>query len=260
MITSPKEIIARRLLKQAEWCERLGSRLYSTLLRHAAEDVRSAGVCYAVLHDHYDDPPDSALALRFLGAVHRLALQKKAPRLAACYPSAGGHSDCDGLWPAFRSVVREHTAPLRKLVDRPVQTNEVGRLGLLCSQAASRLCLHPQRRPARKVLQKVLEDGLRPGWSAGLAFSRSAPYRGAQPAQAGHRRSVCMEITGHKTASTFRRYDIKSQRDLAEAAAKLDEKRNLLAEKEQSSSRKAENCTENDAMPDIRIPAVVLPN
>src|SRR5262245_41581203 len=73
-MTAPAEMFARRLLKQAEWCERLGSTLYSTLLRHAAEDVRARGVCCAVLHDHHDDPPDSALALRFLGAVHRLVL------------------------------------------------------------------------------------------------------------------------------------------------------------------------------------------
>jgi len=127
----PDEIVARRLLKQAEWCERLGSTLYSTLLRHAAEDVRAGGVCCAVLHGHHDDPPDSALALRFLGAVHRLVLEEKAPQLAACYPSAGGDSDCDDLWPTFRGAVQDHEAVLRELVHRPVQTNEVGRCAAL---------------------------------------------------------------------------------------------------------------------------------
>jgi hypothetical protein len=127
MMIAPNEVVARRLLKQAEWCEELGSRLYSTLLHQAAEDVRNEGACFAVLHDHHEDSPDSALALRFLGAVHRLVLQEKAPQLAACYPSAGGDSDCDELWPAFHAVVRQHTAVLRELVGRPVQTNEVGR-------------------------------------------------------------------------------------------------------------------------------------
>lgn len=131
MITAASEIVARRLLKQAEWCKTLGSRLYSTLLRQAAEDVRARGVCYAVLYDHHDDPSDSALALRFLGAVHRLVLQKKAPQLAACYPSVGGDSSCDELWPAFHSVVRQHAAALRELVRHPVQTNEVGRCAAL---------------------------------------------------------------------------------------------------------------------------------
>jgi hypothetical protein len=130
-MTAPNEIVARRLLKQAEWCEGLGSSLYSILLRHAAEDVRAAGVCSAVLHDHHDDPPDSALALRFLGAIHRLVLQEKAPQLAACYPSMGGDSNRDDLWPRFRAVVQLHQAVLRELVDRPVQTNEVGRCAAL---------------------------------------------------------------------------------------------------------------------------------
>jgi len=130
-MTAPDEIVARRLLKQAEWCERLGSSLYSTLLRHAAEDVRAGGVCGAVLQDHHDDPPGSALGLRFLGAVHRLVLQEKAPQLAACYPSAGGDSNCDDLWPRFRGVVQHHQAALRELVHRPVQTNEVGRCAAL---------------------------------------------------------------------------------------------------------------------------------
>lgn len=130
-MTAPNEIVARRLLKQAEWCERLGSRLYSSLLREAAEDVRAAGVCCAVLHDHRDDPRDSALALRFLGAVHRLVLQGKAPQLAACYPSARGDSDRDDLWPRFHAVVQQHAAVLRELVHRPVQTNEVGRCAAL---------------------------------------------------------------------------------------------------------------------------------
>jgi hypothetical protein len=130
-MTAPNEIVALRLLRQAEWCETLGSSLYSTLLRHAAEDVRAAGVCCALLHDHYNDPPDSALALRFLGAVHRLVLQGKAPQLAACYPSAGGDSNCLDLWPRFRAVVQLHQTVLRELVHLPVQTNEVGRCAAL---------------------------------------------------------------------------------------------------------------------------------
>jgi hypothetical protein len=130
-MTAPNEIVARRLLKQAKWCQRLGSRLYSTLLRQAAEDVRAAGVCWAVLHDHHEDAPGSALALRFLGAVHRIVLQGQAPQLAACYPSAGGDRDCDDPWPPFQAVVQEQAAVLRKLVHRPVQTNEVGRCAAL---------------------------------------------------------------------------------------------------------------------------------
>lgn len=130
-MTAPNEIVARRLLKQAEWCQELGSHLYSTLLRQAAEDVRAGGACWEVLRDHHDDPAGSALALRFLGAVHRIVLQGQAPQLAACYPSAGGDGDCADPWPRFRAVVQQQAAELRKLVDRPVQTNEVARCAAL---------------------------------------------------------------------------------------------------------------------------------
>jgi len=130
-MTAAKEIIAQLLLKQAEWCKKLDSQLYSELLCEAAADVRALGVCWKVLHDHHDDPPGSALALRFLGAVHRLALEGNAPELAACYPSMGGDADCAGLWSRFHAVVDQHAAALRDLVHFPVQTNEVGRCAAL---------------------------------------------------------------------------------------------------------------------------------
>jgi hypothetical protein len=156
MVIAPNEIVAQRLLRQADWCEKLGSRLYASLLRHASADVRAEGVCYEVLHGHHDDPPGSALALRFLGGVHRLVLQKKAPALAACYPSAGGDSNCDGLWPAFRAVVQQHIGVLRELVCRPVQTNEVGRCAALLGGF-----LHVARRTG--VPLRLLEVGAAAG-------------------------------------------------------------------------------------------------
>ncbi|HKR95413.1 MAG TPA: DUF2332 domain-containing protein [Candidatus Angelobacter sp.] len=128
---TPSEIIACRLLRQAEWCEKLGSNLYSQLLRESAADVRGLGVCWAVLQDHHADPPGSALALRFLGAVHRLVLEGKSPQLAACYPSMGGDAGCDDLWPRFQKFVGEHEIELRRLVHLPVQTNEVSRCAAL---------------------------------------------------------------------------------------------------------------------------------
>jgi len=76
--------------------------------------------------------------------------------------------------------------------------------------------------------------------------------------------SVAMKISGHKTASIFRRYDIIEQADLADAAARLDVKQESQAATElvfgQSLGRTDEDSTKNDAGTDHRLTAAVLPN
>lgn len=84
---------------------------------------------FAVLAGHQDDPGPSALALRLMGAVHRLVLSGRAPELAKHYPSAGGAAG--DAWPAFLGVLHERRDELRGLVERPVQTNEPGRCAAL---------------------------------------------------------------------------------------------------------------------------------
>ena len=116
---------------QASWCERLGSPLYAVLLARAAEDCERGGPVWEVLHGREDDPPGSALALRFMGAVHRLVLEGRAPELARVYPSAGGDPAAGDEWAAFRVAVAANATELRALVLRPVQTNEVGRSAAL---------------------------------------------------------------------------------------------------------------------------------
>lgn len=80
---------------------------------------------YGVLRGHEDDSGPSVLALRLMGAVHRLVLRGDAPELAARYPSTGGRPT--DAWPAFLDVLRDHRDELRELVQHPVQTNEPGR-------------------------------------------------------------------------------------------------------------------------------------
>src|SRR5438034_5449361 len=77
------------------------------------------------------DARASALALRFMGAVHRLVLEGRAPALARHYPSAGGEAGLEGAWAAFRDTLEQHRDTLRALVTSPVQTNEVGRSAAL---------------------------------------------------------------------------------------------------------------------------------
>jgi hypothetical protein len=116
---------------QAEACADLGSPMYAALLDRAAEDLAVGGVVASMLVGHHDDPGPSGLALRLLGSVHRLVLQGRADELAAFYPSVGGRWDLDAAWPAFERLLRDHPEDVREVLDRPPQTNEVGRAGAL---------------------------------------------------------------------------------------------------------------------------------
>lgn len=101
---------------QAGHCARLGSPLYADLLERAAEDAEAGGPVARALEGHEGDPPSSMLALRLMGAVHRRLLEGVVPEMS---------------WPAFRRALTEDDAAIRSLLDRPVQTNEVGRCGAL---------------------------------------------------------------------------------------------------------------------------------
>lgn len=130
MTDDPRSAGAEVLRRQAVWCRRLGSPLYGALLERAADDCAAGGPTWDVLAGHEGDPEASALALRFLGAVHRLVLAGDAPALARHYPSAGGARIGDP-WPDFAAALRDHRTRLRELVTLPVQTNEVGRSATL---------------------------------------------------------------------------------------------------------------------------------
>lgn len=104
------------LRTQAGHCARLSSPLYADLLTRAAIDAEEGGPVAQVLHCHESDRPDSMLALRLMGAVHRRMLEGALP---------------DMEWPSFRRALIEDAEAIRSLLDRPVQTNEVGRCAAL---------------------------------------------------------------------------------------------------------------------------------
>ena len=116
---------------QAEWCERLGSPLYAYLLSRSADDYEQSGPVRQLLEPHANDTRGSALALRMMGAVHRLALEGKLPELAQFYPSCGGTVELEAAWKVFQQLLDNWMEPLRKLIHNSVQTNEVGRCGPL---------------------------------------------------------------------------------------------------------------------------------
>ena len=121
---SPPPLVDR-LRSQAEACRAMGSPLTADLLLGAADDLAAGGPVAELLAPLEDDPPGTVPALRFTGALHRLVLERQAPGLAVHYPSVGGTPG--DVWPAARAVVEERLDELRRLVRRPVQTNEVGR-------------------------------------------------------------------------------------------------------------------------------------
>jgi hypothetical protein len=118
---------AVRFREQARGCRNLGSRMYDELLRRVADDLDAGGPAVAVLAGHEEDPGPSGLALRLLGSVHRLVLERRAGALAAYYPTVGGSWDLDAAWPVFRGLLAAQPEAVREWLDPPPQTNEVGR-------------------------------------------------------------------------------------------------------------------------------------
>jgi hypothetical protein len=124
--------VAQQLSRQAKWCADLGSPLYASLLEAAARDLdQEESIVWEVLKDFRDEPGTAALALRFMGAVHRLVLDETLPELAKRYPSTGGDGDAEAAWPLFKKALVDHESTIKELVSHGCQTNEVGRSAAL---------------------------------------------------------------------------------------------------------------------------------
>jgi len=120
------------LRRQAVACDDLGSPMYGELLRLIADDFEVGGQSTPLLSGREgEDGWTSALALRLLGAVHRLVLSGAVPELAAFYPSVGGEWDPVFGWDAFQQVLESHREEIRVWLEQPPQTNEVGRASAL---------------------------------------------------------------------------------------------------------------------------------
>jgi hypothetical protein len=121
--------LAESMRLQARACEQLGSPLYADLLERVAVDVEGVGPSWEVLRGHEDDPAGSALALRLMGAVNRLVLAGEEAALGRLYRDP--ERDGEEVWRELRAVLERNRERLRDLVERPVQTNEVGRCAAL---------------------------------------------------------------------------------------------------------------------------------
>lgn len=127
MTESAEKAIAAKLQWQAEACRMIGSPLYAGLMEGAAMDVEAGGTTWEILRGHEDDPEFSVLGLRLLGAVNRLVLTGREPSLADAYEAG----DVSEAWTRLLDVMGRNAAELRGSLDRPVQTNEVGRSAAL---------------------------------------------------------------------------------------------------------------------------------
>ncbi len=152
--------LAETLAHQQSACARAGSQLYADVLGGAIADVAKGGVCGEILGPHRDDPFATALPLRFLGAVHRLVLEGRAPGLAAHYPSAGG-APGPGLVGEFLAAVAEHRSEIEDRLGDGVQTNEVGRSAVLAPGYA---CVAEQTGLPLRVLEIGASGGLNMRW------------------------------------------------------------------------------------------------
>jgi hypothetical protein len=117
--------------EQARGCRHLGSPMYGDLLERLADDIADSGPTAEVLRGHENDPGPSGLALRLVGSVHRLVLERRAGALAAFYPSVSGTWETDRGWPAIRRLLADQPDAVGEWLDRPPQTNEVGRAAAL---------------------------------------------------------------------------------------------------------------------------------
>lgn len=126
--------VDQALERQAASCKAIGSPLYGTLLEGLLDDYRGGGLTAEFLDGVTDQPVHDALPLRYLAAGHLLALAGRADRLAAHYPSCGGHWAGDGrVVDDFLATVADHRDEFVRGVRRNVQTNEVGRAAVLAS-------------------------------------------------------------------------------------------------------------------------------
>jgi hypothetical protein len=119
------------LARQARACQALGSPFHARLLAEIAADVEKEGPAWRVLAPHAAEPFDAAVALRLLGAVHRLVLAGDAPALGRHYPSVGGDGDAEAAGRAFRMLLEARGEAVAGGLTHPPQTNEVGRSAAL---------------------------------------------------------------------------------------------------------------------------------
>jgi hypothetical protein len=122
--------LARSFETQSEVCAQFGSAFYAELTGRIAADLEG---CVRALFapwagQSYEDQMGAAVTLRFLGAVHDLALSGDDPALRAAFPPVG---DAAAAWAAAKAAIERDPARFAAFLAHEPQTNEVRRSACL---------------------------------------------------------------------------------------------------------------------------------
>ncbi len=117
---------------QADNCLALGSQLSHDLLIALIDLARPGGALEELLAERSMVRGGDLVGLRLLAAAHRLVLARRAPALAAFFPTAGGSVPTDedartALGAALCEAFLTNQQVVRESIERIPQTNETGR-------------------------------------------------------------------------------------------------------------------------------------
>jgi len=117
---------------QSRLCLENGSPTWAAIIDAIAERAEDRGdAAIRLLLQDDQDPIGSALLLRFLGAAHRILLDGAPAEFAHYLPTLGGAADPQRAAVAFFPFAAAYSERLQAQMRLPVQTNEVGRSGVL---------------------------------------------------------------------------------------------------------------------------------
>jgi hypothetical protein len=128
------------------------------------------------------------VALRLMDAVHRRVLEGALSGVEPFYLPSGvpfdpiaderNTVDSEAAWPVFRHALAEDAEALRPLLDRPVQTNEVGRCAALLPGF---LMIARETGMPLRLLEVGTSAGLTLRWDR-YRVEAATPHRSIRPA------------------------------------------------------------------------------
>jgi len=128
--SAAEQAVRAAFAEQAGWCRSLASPLTALVCAIIAEDAWPEGEVARRLCAWPGDPRPSgdAVPLRLCGGLHAAVRAATQPQLASCYPP-NPPPERETLAEAVREAMR--SPDLARWLDRPPQTNEVGRANAL---------------------------------------------------------------------------------------------------------------------------------